>query len=87
MAGADPPYRGALPLLTFNSQKDLNNCATGCDADMGGTSTMKFELSRQPDAETGRTYARFHGDLRLAVNSNFGGSIKRGGYAGFRSQV
>ncbi|KAJ3912741.1 complex I intermediate-associated protein 30-domain-containing protein [Lentinula edodes] len=44
MTGADPPSRAPHTLFTFNSHDDLRMYATGCDADIGGNSTVNLDL-------------------------------------------
>lgn len=94
MSGADEPLRAPMTLLTLNSREDLKCFATGCDADIGGTSSAKLELDEvTADPKAGvkalqppRPSAKFWGDMRLGTRPGFEGRI-RGGYAGFRSQV
>ncbi|KAH7884685.1 complex I intermediate-associated protein CIA30 [Phlebopus sp. FC_14] len=89
MEGAEMRSRAPIPLLNFNSHEDMKQFATGCDADIGGTSTMKFELDESPERNKGSgsaATARFWGDMRLAVRPEMQGKI-RGGYAGFRSKA
>ncbi|KAJ3523530.1 hypothetical protein NM688_g8713 [Phlebia brevispora] len=93
MAGADMPDRSPRTLFTFNSKSDVSQVATGCDADIGGTSTVHFDLDESTAAEDRskdplapmRPTARFWGDMRLGVRPEYQGKI-RGGYAGFRNK-
>ncbi|CDO76991.1 hypothetical protein BN946_scf184298.g18 [Trametes cinnabarina] len=100
MEGADEPSRVPKVLFTFNSREDISQFATGCDADVGGTSTVNFELdeSTAKPSDAGETKAssphdivvnrptgKFWGEMRLAVRPGLEGKI-RGGYAGFRSK-
>lgn len=89
MEGTNPPSRAPITLLKLHTQEDIKNIATGCDADIGGTSTLDFALDASPERNTGSgspATARFWGDMRLAVRPEFQGRI-RGGYAGFRTKV
>jgi NADH dehydrogenase [ubiquinone] 1 alpha subcomplex assembly factor 1 len=94
MAGADEPSRDPLSLWTFNSKDEVAQFATGCDGDIGGTSTVHLELD-ESSAVAGtstsalnppRPSAKFWGEMRLAARAGFEGRV-RGGYAGFRSKV
>ncbi|KAL4062232.1 complex I intermediate-associated protein 30-domain-containing protein [Scleroderma yunnanense] len=88
MEGAKEPSRAPITLLTFHTREDLNQFATGCDADIGGTSTLHFELDDCPTRNEGSgspATARFWGEMRLDVRPELRGKI-RGGYAGFRSK-
>lgn len=89
MTGADAPSRAPRTLFTFNSQEDVRQFATGCDADIGGTSTVHFELDQneKDNKSIGREVTGlFWGDMRLGVKSGLEGRV-RGGYAGFRNKV
>lgn len=89
MKGADPPDRRPVTLFTLNSRDDLSQYATGCDADVGGTSTVHLDLDddvsrNEPIGKTAT--AKFWGEMRLAVRSGLENRV-RGGYAGFRNKV
>ena len=99
MEGANDLSRTPKPLFAFRSREDLSKFATGCDADIGGTSTVNFALdeSTAKSAPSEKSHsphevivnsptARFWGEMRLAVRGGLEGQI-RGGYAGFRSKV
>ena len=99
MEGADEPSRAPKRLFTFNSREDIEQFDTGCDADVGGLSTVHFELdestAKPPMSEKApssqgitvdRPTGKFWGEMRLAVRQGLEGQI-RGGYAGFRSKV
>jgi len=97
MKGADLPCRAPRTLFTFNSQDDIDQFATGCDADIGGTSTVHLERHQNEKEDTSmigggrRGGARgdtgvFWGDMRLGVKAGLEGKV-RGGYAGFRNKV
>lgn len=89
MEGVNPPSRAPITLLKLHIQEDIQEIATGCDADIGGTSTLNFALDTSPERNMGSgspSTARFWGDMRLAVRPEFQGRI-RGGYAGFRTRV
>lgn len=94
MTGADEPSRAPNTLFTLNSREDLKQFATGCDADIGGSSSVHLELdesSAHPSAgvralQPPRPHAKFWGEMRLAVRAGLEGRV-RGGYAGFRNMV
>lgn len=89
MEGANPPNRAPITLLKLHTQEDVKEIATGCDADIGGTSTLHFALDESPERIKGSlspATARFWGEMKLAVRPEFQGRI-RGGYAGFRTKV
>ena len=89
MQGAEEPSRIPRTLFTFNSNADIHQFATGCDSDIGGTSTVNFDLDESPgiNASIGRqATAKFWGDMRLGVRTGLEGKL-RGGYAGFRNKV
>ncbi|KAH9838668.1 complex I intermediate-associated protein CIA30 [Rhodofomes roseus] len=95
MSGADEPIRTPVTLFNFNSHEDIQQFATGCDADVGGTSTVNLALdestgspsaSNEKLAELRRPTAKFWGEMRLNVRHGLEGRI-RGGYAGFRSKA
>ncbi|KAF9000623.1 complex I intermediate-associated protein CIA30 [Cyathus striatus] len=88
MKGADAPARAPRTLFTFNSKEDIKQFATGCDADMGGNSTVHLDLVETP--ETNKSIGKpatgvFWGEMRLDVKPSVHGKI-RGGYAGFRNK-
>jgi len=94
MQGAERPSRTPLTLFTLNTPEAIKNYALGCDADVGGTSTVHFDFDDDParappsrggDGQPKRGAARFHGHMRLAVRPEYEQRI-RGGYAGFRNQ-
>lgn len=66
-------------LYTYRSQEDIKQHVTGCDADIGGKSSVHLDLGQE-----GR--ARFWGDMRLEVPRGKEDTM-RSGYAGFRSRV
>ncbi|KAM5544545.1 hypothetical protein V8D89_001443 [Ganoderma adspersum] len=95
MEGAEEPSRAPKRLFTFNSREDIDQFATGCDADVGGMSTVNFGLDEStatsPTSEkspslVNRPTGKFWGEMRLAVRHGLEGQI-RGGYAGFRSNA
>jgi NADH dehydrogenase [ubiquinone] 1 alpha subcomplex assembly factor 1 len=89
MKGAEAPSRSPRTLFTFNSEQDVRQFATGCDADIGGTSTVHLELNRSAKDidEIGKEGTGvFWGDMRLGVKAGLEGKV-RGGYAGFRNKV
>ena len=91
------PSRVPKTLFTFNSKEEIDDFATGCDADIGGTSTVNLTFNSQPSHEDSiarlvgsqyksRPTAKFWGEMRLAVRPDLRDEI-RGGYAGFRSKA
>jgi len=83
MEGVNEPNRKPITLFNLNSHEDLSQFATGCDADIGGTSTANLTLERSPPAE--KPFAKFWGNMRLGVHPQVQGRV-RGGYAGFRNK-
>lgn len=83
MEGANEPNRKPVTLFTLNSHEDISQFAKGCDADVGGTSSVNLTLER-PSSPSGKPFAKFWGDMRLAVRPDAQGLV-RGGYAGFWS--
>ncbi|KAF9466545.1 complex I intermediate-associated protein CIA30 [Collybia nuda] len=88
MQGADDPSRIPRTLFSFNSKADIQQFATGCDADIGGTSSVHFDLDESPEnASIGKlATAKFWGEMRLGVRTGLEGKL-RGGYAGFRNKT
>lgn len=99
MEGADEPSRAPKLLFSFNTHEDIAQFDTGCDADVGGTSTVNFALDETTRNRTdpekvhslhhvtvNRPTGKFWGEMRLAVRRDLEGRI-RGGYAGVRSKV
>jgi NADH dehydrogenase [ubiquinone] 1 alpha subcomplex assembly factor 1 len=101
MQGAEQPSRAPLTLFALNTPEAIKDYAFGCDADVGGTSTVHFDFDDDPahtppprpgtGSNTGSSSnklgaVRFHGDMRLAVRPSYEQNI-RGGYAGFRNKV
>jgi len=80
MSGVDEPSRAPKTLCTFDSQEALRQYATGCDADVGGTSTMQLSLDESGPKPSGKLW----GDMKLAVHPELQGRVL-GGYAGFRT--
>jgi len=93
MEGADDPSRTPITLFTFNSKADIAQYATGCDSDVGGTSTVNLDLDEstvnkndpKSSLVAGRPTGRFWGEMSLAVRPGYQNRV-RGGYAGFRSK-
>lgn len=96
MEGADEPSRAAKTLFTFNERSEIEHYATGCDADIGGTSSVHFDFDEttalpespnqtKPSLVT-RPTAKFWGNMRLGVRPELQERV-RGGYAGFRSKA
>jgi NADH dehydrogenase [ubiquinone] 1 alpha subcomplex assembly factor 1 len=91
MSGTDPLQTRARTLYAFRTQADISLFATGCDADLGGRSTVSLALQADPSdpgvqANDGRPYARFSGEMRTDVPEAMRGRL-RGGYAGMRNKV
>ena len=89
MKGADSPILTSRTIYSFNTPADIKQFATGCDGDIGGLSTVHFDLDERPEinksigkAATGM----FWGDMRTQVKPGMEKKI-RGGYAGFRNKV
>ncbi|KAH9953017.1 complex I intermediate-associated protein CIA30 [Lactifluus volemus] len=78
MQGAEPPSRAPLTLFTLTTPEVIKEYAYGCDADVGGTSSVHFDFDHDPAP-------RFHGVMSLAVRPGYEEQI-RGGYAGFRNK-
>merc|ERR1711939_224744 len=70
------------PLVRLASTEDLSNFATGCDSDIGGTSTATLDLG--PEGK-GRFWGRLSSELQQGRKRE--GVIERGGYAGFRNKT
>lgn len=88
MKGVQDPSRAPRTLFSLNSTAEVEQFATGCDADNGGTSTVNLDLDTSPEnnASIGKTAtAKFWGDMRLGVKP--GSKLPRGGYAAFRNKV
>jgi len=88
MKGAEGPIRGPKTLYTFNSPEDIQQFATGCDADIGGQSTVHLDLDTRPEINKPLqkpATGLFWGDMRLRVKPGYEAKI-RGGYAGFRNK-
>ncbi|TFK27155.1 complex I intermediate-associated protein CIA30 [Coprinopsis marcescibilis] len=88
MQGADVRATAPKTLYTFHTQEDIDQFATGCDGDIGGSSTVHLDLETSPEINAGSgqpTTAKFHGSMRLDVKPGFERKI-RGGYAGFRNK-
>ncbi|KAL0572739.1 hypothetical protein V5O48_009219 [Marasmius crinis-equi] len=88
MRGADEPSRAPHTLFSFNTPEDIQMMATGCDADIGGNSTVHFDLDTSPihNQPIGKpATGRFWGNMRLDVQPKFRGRV-RGGYAAFRNK-
>lgn len=89
MRGADLPDLSAKTLYSFNSRDDMRMYATGCDADIGGNSTVNLDLddTSAHNAQIKKSAtAKFWGDMRVDVKPQYQGRV-RGGYAAFRNKV
>jgi NADH dehydrogenase [ubiquinone] 1 alpha subcomplex assembly factor 1 len=83
------PSRAPRLIYKVNGPADVAEIATGCDADIGGTSTVHFELDARPEvnARLGKpATGKFWGMMRLGVKAELEGKM-RSGYAGFRNRV
>ncbi|KAE9408358.1 CIA30-domain-containing protein [Gymnopus androsaceus JB14] len=88
MRGADVPDSSPKTLYSFNSRDDLRMYATGCDADIGGNSTVNLDLDETSahNAQISKpATARFWGNMRVDVKPQYQGRV-RGGYAAFRNK-
>ncbi|KAK7044219.1 hypothetical protein VNI00_007941 [Paramarasmius palmivorus] len=88
MSGADQPSRAPRTLFSFNTPEGVQMMATGSDRDIGGNSTVHFDLDTTPKVNEpiGKpATARFWGNMRLDVQPKYQGRI-RGGYAAFRNK-
>jgi len=77
----DPGHSESGPkqLFTFRSPADIAQYVVGSDADIGGYSTAKLELTKED-------YGRFYGEIRTDVKPQLQGKMKSG-YAGFRNKM
>ena len=48
MQGAEEPSRAPLTLFALNTPEAIKDYAYGCDADVGGTSTVSFDFDDDP---------------------------------------
>lgn len=48
MQGAEKPSRAPLALFALNTPEAIKDYAIGCDADVGGTSTVHFDFDDDP---------------------------------------
>jgi len=88
MQGADAPRRAPRTLFSFNSANDIAQIATGCDTDIGGLSTVHFDLDESPQNNVNNQHpltGKFWGEMRLSVKPELQGKL-RTGYAGFRNK-
>jgi NADH dehydrogenase [ubiquinone] 1 alpha subcomplex assembly factor 1 len=91
MSGTDPLQTTARTIYAFRTQADVALFATGCDADLGGRSSVALTLQSDPSdlgvqTNEGRPYARFFGEMRTDVPDAMRGRL-RGGYAGMRNKA
>lgn len=70
---------GRTLIYSLKSDQDVEQLATGSDADMGGASKMQLAL----DKEEGK--GRFYGTLSTEVPAN--AKLERSGYAAFRNRT
>jgi hypothetical protein len=87
MEGAELPNRGPRLLYSFNTPEQASDVVLGCDADVGGFSSVNFALDTTSESErVGRPTGKFFGNLRLDVRPELIGRINSG-YAGFKTEV
>ncbi|KAJ6631038.1 complex I intermediate-associated protein CIA30 [Mycena sp. CBHHK59/15] len=87
MEGAELPNRRPRTLFSFNTPTDVSEAVVGCDADIGGLSTVNFDLDTTSESESvGRPTAKFWGHMRLDVRPELVGRINSG-YAGFKTRA
>ena len=88
MKGADLPSRAPRVLFSLNTPEDIQNFATGCDSDIGGTSTVRLDVARSQHTHNSEPLvtAKFWGDMSLRVKPGLEGKL-RGGYAGIKTKV
>lgn len=74
-------------MFEMSDPSHLDQFALGCDADMGGYSTIQLAIQQSP------SYPFPHGVFRGTLRSELGEQaiksriLKAGGYAGFRTKV
>ena len=68
--------------MSVRTLEEVKQFVVGCDQDLGGKSTVNFDLT--PEGK-GRFYGKLDNELREGRRKE--GIIERGGYAGFRSKV
>lgn len=78
MKGVDEAETARV-LFKYRTAQDLKQHVTGCDADIGGKSSVHLDLGSDGKA-------KFWGDMRLEVPHGKEQTM-RSGYAGFRSRV
>ncbi|KAI0312056.1 complex I intermediate-associated protein CIA30 [Amylostereum chailletii] len=89
MEGLQEPSRTPISLYKINTPEDIAEYATGCDADVGGTSTVNLDFEGDPaiNEPIGKPGSgKFWGMMRLGVRPELKGKV-RGGYAGFRNKA
>lgn len=103
MQGAEKPSRAPLALFALNTPEAIKDYAIGCDADVGGTSTVHFDFDDDPAHAPPRRPGGIGGIGSGSTGSKLGaarfhGHMRlavrpsyeqhiRGGYAGFRNKV
>ncbi|EIW84201.1 complex I intermediate-associated protein CIA30 [Coniophora puteana RWD-64-598 SS2] len=88
MEGANMPNHAPMTLLSLQNREDISHFASGCDADIGGTSSVRLDADEDAERNAGSgspLTMRFWGEMNLTVKPQLQGRI-RGGYAGFRSK-
>lgn len=68
--------------MSVRTTEEVKQFVVGCDQDLGGKSTVNFDLTLEGK---GRFYGKLNNELREGRRKE--GIIERGGYAGFRSKV
>ncbi|KAF9046858.1 complex I intermediate-associated protein CIA30 [Hymenopellis radicata] len=82
MTGSEAPSRAARTIFSFNDLDSIREFKTGCDADIGGTSTVHFDLDETPERPA---TGRFWGEMSLRVQPGKEGKV-RGGYAAIQNR-
>ncbi|KIY64563.1 complex I intermediate-associated protein CIA30 [Cylindrobasidium torrendii FP15055 ss-10] len=88
MRGTLAPDRSPRTLFSFNDIESVRDWKMGCDGDMGGKSTVHFDLDTSPEhnAAIGKpATGRFWGKMSTAVQPQFQGKT-RGGWAGIQNK-
>ncbi|EIN09841.1 complex I intermediate-associated protein CIA30 [Punctularia strigosozonata HHB-11173 SS5] len=87
MSGVEPPSRAPKTLFTMNTPEDIGDYYIMSDKDIGGSSTVNFDLDKDPqraEENGGRWSAKFWGVLSTKVPEGMEGKM-RSGYVGFRN--
>lgn len=82
MTGTLAPSRAPRTIFSFHDRQSIGDWKMGCDYDIGGTSTVNFDLDESRQPATGV----FWGQMSLALRPGFQGKA-RGGYAAIQNKV